>query len=157
MDELRKIQRPGLPYRQREYDWFAGILAVERGEYDVALKEFSKSLSKFLPNHPPQYHYALALLKSGRIGEAITEFQRMTWCPAGAGPFSAFSPMDAYWPIAAVKAHYWLGVAYEQQGKRDQAVKEYNIFLDIWKNADFKSKEMQDAHTRLAMLRETKK
>jgi TolA-binding protein len=61
--------------------------------------------------------------------------------------------MDIYWPIAAVKAHYWLGVAYQQQGKTDQAIKEYETFLDFWKNADFKSPEMQDARTRLAKLK----
>jgi len=68
-----------------------------------------------------------------------------------------FSPMYNYWPIAAVKAHYWLGVTYQQQGNTDQAVKEYDAFLDIWKNTDFRSSEMQDALTRLSKLRLTKK
>jgi tetratricopeptide (TPR) repeat protein len=56
-------------------------------------------------------------------------------------------------PIGAVKAHYWLGVAYEQQGQKDKAVKSYETFLDIWKNADFKSPEIADAKARLSKLK----
>jgi eukaryotic-like serine/threonine-protein kinase len=154
MDELKKVQRPGLPQRQREYDYFAALFAMERGEDSIALEQFTKSLKGFLPNHAPQYHYAVALLKSGRTTEAIAEFQRMTWWSLTDDIISTplFSPMYTYWPIAAVKAHYWLGVAYEQQGKRTEAIREYETFLDIWKDADFKSREMQVANKRLAIL-----
>ena len=36
-----------------------------------------------------------------------------------------------YWPISTVKAHYWLGVAYELQGKKQDGIKEYETFLRI--------------------------
>jgi len=112
-------------------------------------------MKTFPPNPPPEYHYAVALLKSGHVAEAIAEYRRMTWWSQidDLGLSSDFSPMNTYWPIAAVKAHYWLGVAYEQQGNRDKAIKEYETFLDIWKNADFKSPEMQEAKVRVAKLK----
>ena len=49
-------------------------------------------------------------------------------------------------------AHYWLGVAYEQQGNKEKAINEYKKFMDIWKDADFNSPEMKDAKTRVAKL-----
>jgi TolA-binding protein len=58
----------------------------------------------------------------------------------------------AYWPVQAVKAHYWLGVAYEQQGNKKEAVKEYKKFLKIWKDADFDSPEITDANRRVLKL-----
>ena len=61
----------------------------------------------------------------------------------------------AYSPIASVKAHYWLGVAYEREGKSRDAIKEYETFLDIWKDADFKSPQMADARVRLGKLKAT--
>jgi tetratricopeptide (TPR) repeat protein len=57
-----------------------------------------------------------------------------------------------YWPIQAVKAHYWLGVAYEKQGEKDKALKEYKKFLEIWKDADFKSPEINAAKSQIMKL-----
>ena len=65
--------------------------------------------------------------------------------------------MAEYWLIANAKAHYWLGIAYEQQGQKDQAIKEYEKFLDIWKDADFTSVELANAKIKLAQLMGQKK
>ena len=65
----------------------------------------------------------------------------------------SFLPLLENLPTASVKAHYWLGVAHEQQGQKTQAIKEYEQFLGIWKDADFKSAEISDAKTRLAKLK----
>ena len=85
--------------------------------------------------------------------------QRVTWWfqieANEAIAFSTLPNSHYYWPIASVKAHYWLGVAYEQQGQKDEAMKEYEKFLDIWKDTDFKSPEMQDARSRIGSLKGT--
>ncbi len=157
MNELSKLQRPGLPVRQATYEYFAGLFALEQGEINTAIDRFNRAFGTLVPNHAPQYEYAVMLLKSGRIDDAEREFNRMTWwSPIGSINSSiepGYSLMTLYWPIAAVKARYWLGVAYERQGKNDQAVKEFETFLDIWKDADFKSPEMQDAKARLSKLK----
>ena len=93
--------------------------------------------------------------------ESIKEFNRLLYWPAVAvGNYLLFvlpGSVD-YWHIPAVKAHYWLGVAYENQGRYDKAIKEYDKFLDIWKDADFASLELTDAKTRVLKLeRITKK
>ncbi|HMD13960.1 MAG TPA: tetratricopeptide repeat protein, partial [Bacteroidota bacterium] len=111
--------------------------------------------------HGPLYHHALSLLKTGHTHEAIQEFERLTtWVALGNLYFDldylTFIEYQAT-GIAAVKAHYWLGVAYEQQGDKEQAIKEYQKFLEIWKGADFKSQELDDAKARVTKLKDTAK
>jgi len=55
-------------------------------------------------------------------------------------------------PTQAVLAYYYLGQAYEQAGLNDDAIKQYEEFLDIWKNADPGISEIEDARARLARL-----
>ena len=81
------------------------------------------------------------MLKCGYLPKATAEFKRLIYWP-GNGSIYLLGDIigtKAYWPIPAVKAHYWLGVAYEKQGQIDKAIKEYENFLDIWKDADFNS------------------
>ena len=55
--------------------------------------------------------------------------------------------------IAAVKTHYYLGQAYERSGWTDKAIEQYEIFLDIWKDADEGIGEVEDARERVERLR----
>ncbi len=139
-------------------EYTTGVLLYEEGKYDEAVSSFGKAIQNYFPNRHPSYHYALSLMKSGRIDSAIHELKLLTVNCMPPGTHSIYLdvflfPMWSYFPIAAVKAHYWLGVAYEKQGKTDQAMKEYETFLNIWKEADFKSPEMQDAEARLGKLK----
>jgi tetratricopeptide (TPR) repeat protein len=135
-------------------DYAAGLLAYEGGKYDSALSGFDRGLRIALPNHAPQYYHALALLKLNRVPEAIVELQRYDSYSTISNPGTdvTFLPLADRWPIHSVKAHYWLGVAFEQQGKKEEAMREYRKFLEIWKDADFKSPELEDARARLAKL-----
>lgn len=157
--EFRAEQMPGLIQGDAEYEYYAGLCAFERGEFNAALAQFEKSFSRLPPIHAPDYYVAVAFLKCGRIPEAIKEFHRLTWWSFGAfGPVhieTDFLATKRSWAIAAVKAHYWLGIGYEQQGRRDEAAKEYETFLDQWKDADFTSPEMKDARARLANMKRT--
>lgn len=54
--------------------------------------------------------------------------------------------------ISAVKAHYGLGLAFEQLGEKDKAMKECEEFLRIWRDADFNSVEIADAKTLLGKI-----
>ena len=103
----------------------------------------------------PNYFLAVSHLRAGNLPAAIDELNRLTsWIPTS-GPWQGARPLATawYWPIAAAKAHYWLGVAYEQQGNKQDAIKSYEKFLEIWKDADFESLELKDAKTRLTKLR----
>jgi tetratricopeptide (TPR) repeat protein len=97
----------------------------------------------------------VAHLKTGRIAEAIEELKKISmWVAVDVEQHTlSFLPLLEDLPTASVKAHYWLGIAYEQQGKKDEAIKEYEKFLDIWKDADLRLPELSDAKAHLAKLR----
>ena len=141
----------------RTTEYLAGLVAYEQGKFEEARTHFAEALRREFPNHMPQYFYAVTLLKTGRTAEAIGEFQRMTWmCPISYPPISFFGLTTyMYWPIAAVKAHYWLGVAYEQQGENAKSIREYQTFLETWKDAEKEWPEMADAKSRLKHLAES--
>jgi len=46
-----------------------------------------------------------------------------------------------------------LGKIYEKSGKRKEATAHYRRFLDLWKDADPRQPEVEDARIRLAALR----
>lgn len=154
MEGLKKDMKGSQQRWQPAYDYLAGVLAYEDGKYELALEQFQKALKPLFPNRAPQYRYAVCLLKTGHLPEAIAELERLTWWTFISTPTLNlnFLPTLGHWSIASVKAHYWLGVAYEQQGDKEKAKKEYETFLEIWKDADFNSLELTDAKTRLAKL-----
>jgi serine/threonine protein kinase/Flp pilus assembly protein TadD len=57
------------------------------------------------------------------------------------------------YPLWSVKAHYYLGLAYEQLGRNQEAVEQYMEFLDVWRDADPGIPEIDDATQRLRRLR----
>lgn len=159
LDEIKRDLVGKTLRSQQVYDYIAALIAYEEGKFDVALEKFKNALQSQLPNRAPQFYYAVCLLKTGHTAEAIDELKRVTWwSPISLSLISlTFLPAADYWPIAAVKAHYWLGVAYEQQGEKVKAKKEYETFLEIWKEADFNSPELADAKARLAKLNSSSK
>lgn len=145
------------PRLQFSADYLSAVISLEAGNNEKALKQFNKTFKLLPPNHEPNLFYSICLLKSGHLSKAVSEFQRLIYWP-GNGSNYLFGDVIgsiAYWPVQAVKAHYWLGVAYEQLGKIEEAVKEYKKFLDTWKEADFDSPEITDANRRVLKLSNT--
>lgn len=124
------------------------------------------------------YHEVLGLgsLATGRFDSAIVYLQRAygmqkSWIElfnqgraySGAGQLRDALQMferalksheqSRWWvPVQSVMLHYYLATAYEKSGRSDLAIEQYREFLDIWKDADFKSDELKDAKVRLAAL-----
>jgi hypothetical protein len=62
--------------------------------------------------------------------------------------------LDDFAPVGTrVLLHYDLGVAYEASGWDNKAIEQYEIFLDIWMNADPGLESVEDAKARLARLK----
>lgn len=132
-------------------------IQLEAGNAPEALKLFESVYDQLRTNHAPQYFYGVALLKNGKLDEAIREFSTSAkYSPIYLSWYDLdFLPATYYWPNSSVKSHYWLGVAYETQGKNSLAMKSFETFLNFWKKADFNSPEIADARSRLAKLKGT--
>lgn len=135
------------------YWYHMGMVAFHQGDHDHAVSAFRRVTALLPRNRPAMYFYGVSLLKAGKVREAIDELNLATWKYPFPFSFPFNTPQNAYWAISSVKSHYWLGLAYERLGEKQEAAKEYGIFLDTWKEADFESPEILDASGRLKYLR----
>jgi len=125
------------------YYYALGFIEWSKGNLDVSLSEFEK-LGQATPDFWAHFTLAEAYLKSDRLGEAVTEFEKV---------LSRYDESRAFSAIRAVKAYYLLGLAYERSGWNKKAIEKYEEFLDIWKSADPGIPEVEDAKSRLEKLR----
>jgi serine/threonine protein kinase/tetratricopeptide (TPR) repeat protein len=144
------------PRLQARADYISALILFEEGKYEQALSRFKKVFDMLPPNHEPNIFYSMCLLKCEEISKAIHGFKRLQNWPGNTDLYvlGDIPGSIAYWPIQAVKAHYWLGVAYEQLGQKEKASREYEEFLNLWKDADFNSPEIRDTKIRVSKLRE---
>ncbi|MFW9842196.1 MAG: tetratricopeptide repeat protein, partial [Candidatus Thorarchaeota archaeon] len=121
----------------RRLHFYHGAVALEQGEYDTAIA------------HLKIYGYThmrgMAYLGAGQVKEAVKQFEwavnhRATYRTSG-------------WEIAISWCYYGLGRAYEADGQIEKAIAQYEIFLDLWKDADEDLKSVIDAKTRLERLK----
>jgi predicted Zn-dependent protease/TolB-like protein len=154
VNDIQKDVKGISPLQQVMADNASALVSFEEGKNELALEKFGKVIKALPPNHEPNLFYGITLLKTEQISDAIAEFQRLLYWSGNNDVYIAGYMMGAYyyWPIQAVKAHYWLGVAYEKQNENNKALKEYHKFLEIWKDADFESAEINDAKSRIENL-----
>jgi len=89
-------------------------------------------------------YLGVALVSAGRFAEAVDILEIAISIYDG-GRYGN--------PDESVIGHYYLGQAYEGDGRTDDAIEQYEIFLDIWKNADEGLESVEDAKARLARLK----
>jgi tetratricopeptide (TPR) repeat protein len=126
------------------YRHAAGLLAYARGNIDESIA-FLEKAAEFYEGFWYQYSLARACMESGRSEKTIQVLEKV---------IGRYGEHRLDNPIASVKAHYLLGLAYEQKGAQGKAIEQYERFLDIWKDADPDLDEVPDARRRLALLRE---
>ena len=131
-----------------------GMIELEKNNYSRAA-EFFKKANDLLPcqyedndRHglfiEPQ---ALAYYKSGDLDKAKEEYERITFLTTG----------RIYYDDIYARSFYMLGKIHEQQGDTAEAIKQYEKFLDLWKDADPGIVEVEDARKRLAGLKSQQK
>jgi tetratricopeptide (TPR) repeat protein len=148
-NDLKEMIEQGLRKKAiRLYFHLAGMLELEAGNYSKAIQYFNDALS-LVPYGPLVKRadfinsLALAYYKSGNLGEALREYERITALTTG---------RDQYGDIYA-KAFYMLGKIHEQQGDTTKTIEHYEKFLDLWKDADPGIAEVDDARKRVAGLK----
>lgn len=105
------------------YDfYFRGYIALKNGQTNEAIENFRGAL-----RHSPQTWdidpkedcLANAYLETGRFDEAIAEYERVL-------------QLNPNYPLA----RFYLARAFEGKGQIAEARQNYQMFLEIWKNAD---------------------
>ena len=86
---------------------------------------------------------ARAYIRKGDIDRAIAEYEKLV----------TFDPASRTRFLVHPLLHFRLAKLYEQAGRREKAIGQYEKFLDLWKNADPGRAEAADAKARLARLK----
>jgi tetratricopeptide (TPR) repeat protein/tRNA A-37 threonylcarbamoyl transferase component Bud32 len=124
-----------------------GIVETERGNLDAARENLERAANDFgttLGCWMAHYSLARVCLEINQWDDAIHEFETA---------LSIYGNTRVEFVFEGVKTHYYLGLAYEQNGQAEKAAGQYEVFLDIWQNADPGIDEVEDARRRLAALR----
>jgi len=125
--------------------WIASALThFKLEQYDAAALLWERIL-KPEPHHFPSLMYlGMSYLGSGQLGSAVSVLEKAS---------NIYDGSRGGTPDMGVLCHYQLGKAYEASGWTDKAIEQYEIFLDIWKDADDGLESVEDAEQRLAGLK----
>jgi tetratricopeptide (TPR) repeat protein len=115
---------------------------IEMSKNVLSLKIHLNPEQLLMNSLPPRDVLARAYVNNNEIDKAITAYEKLLI-------FDSNNP-DRF--LIHPRYHYRLAKLYEQKGKREKAIERYQIFLDIWENADPDIPELIDAQNRLATL-----
>lgn len=130
-------------YELDEYWYAAGCIELASGNARNAVLHFEK-ITDPGRGFSEQFILGRAYLEAGLLPEAVSEFEQL---------LAIYTAQSAIRSLCRVKAHYYLALAYEKSNWYDKAIMQYEIFLDIWRDADPGIYEIEDAKVRLAGLR----
>jgi len=139
-------ENDGNVFRLARYHYVKGVMAMERADYDYAISELeqsSKMRSSF--SYLTNYMLARAHSRTGNYKSAIPLFEQLR---------KYVGIWRIFYGVEDSKAYYYLGIAYEETAAYEKAIKQYEDFLVIWKDADSTfNAEIEDAQKRLAQLK----
>jgi tetratricopeptide (TPR) repeat protein len=87
---------------------------------------------------------ARAYVSLGNLQNAIQEYEKLI----------SFDPESQERRLIHPRFHYRLAKLYDEAGQNEKALQQYQIFLDLWKDADPGIAEVEDARERVAALRQ---
>jgi serine/threonine protein kinase/lipopolysaccharide biosynthesis regulator YciM len=127
-----------------------GRMESNEGNFSEAIELLKKALSlNPFEIDVNQFHalviesLASAYFKKRDLDNAQVEYEKILSLTEGRAAFG-----DIY-----AKSFYMLGKIFEQQGDTAKAIEHYEKFLDLWKDADPRIAEVDDARERLVGLR----
>jgi non-specific serine/threonine protein kinase len=139
--DFRETIKKNNPALMTNYWYALGCIEFYKGDYELAAKHFTKSRSNFRI----RYMLGRSYLNANNLDDAVTVLEKA---------LSRYSNNRVFWGFWSVKANYYLGIAYEKSGNPNEAIEQYEEFLEIWKDADPGIEEIDDAKARLARLKE---
>jgi serine/threonine protein kinase len=149
-NELRRLIENSLHTKLiRRYYELSAFIELERGQYNTCIELCQKAIPLFPygPRAVPadvldtlgRAYYSL-----DRLDKAQKTFEDITQLTNG-----RFWSQDVY-----AKSFFHLGAIFEKKGDTVSAIKNYEKFLDLWRDADPGLPEVEDAKKRLASLKE---
>jgi len=147
----------GMTDKQVKYSLLlSGFIEMEKENYSQAIEMFQEAIS-LVPYQSIDIHFynrndqalffeplAYALYKTGNLEKAQEEYKRIARLTTGRLFYG-----DIY-----AKSFHMLGKIYEEQGDTARAIEHYEKFLDLWKYADPRLPEVEDARERVAGLKQ---
>lgn len=143
MAETLKVKLETVDRGLGDYWYAVGCIRLAQGHIDEAvglLKQAAADNHSFYSRHM----LGRILLQAGQADEAAAAFE---------AALRDYVDLRFAFIIWSTKAHYYLGLAYEQTNKLQQAAEQYEIFLTIWAEASPTPPEIADARTRLTRIR----
>jgi len=134
------------PEAATQFDFILlGLLEYARGNLKDAIRYIEQSLEAGDSFLHLRVIGARFCIEAGELGRAVDLLE------AG---LRRYGRVRATTPIWSVKAHYWLGLAYEGSGWKPKAREQYETFLGIWGDADPGIPALEDARRRLEGLKQ---
>jgi len=130
----------------REYWRVLGIVEYFKENLDSSIIYLKKGLWEGgkMPVFEIRYFLAQVYLEAGQPNKAAELLEKA---------LLRYDEHRAARGMWAAPAHYYLGMAYQDLGRNQDATRKYEEFLDIWKEADPGMPEVEDAKERLDKLR----
>ncbi|MDH3216949.1 MAG: protein kinase [Candidatus Krumholzibacteria bacterium] len=129
---------------QSSYYRAKGRIALKNQDPESASVHWEKAV-KLSPNDFGTSHdLATAYLRSNRVNEAIAVLEKA---------LARYDENRLTSPYLAARAYYTLGLAYQVAERNDEAMAQFQLFLEISGNADPELDEVPDAKKRIAELR----
>jgi tetratricopeptide (TPR) repeat protein len=126
---------------QESFYMLKGEIALAQQQFEEAINSFGMAAN--LRGIMLEDSLALAYLKSGNLDKSIEKYKE----------FLDTDVLGYEGQELWILAHYQLGKLYEQKGATAEAIKCFERFLDIWKEAEPGFPEVDDAKKRLANLK----
>jgi len=154
-DELKELIDKGLNKKaMRCYYHLMGMIELEKKNFAEAVENFKKAVSLLPSQSQSDIEFylepaliidsmALAYYRAEDFDKAGEEYEKITSLTTGRLLFG-----DIY-----AKSFYMLGKIYQEKRKKKEAIRHYEKFLDLWKDADPDIAEVEEAKKRLAGLK----
>jgi tetratricopeptide (TPR) repeat protein len=136
-EEVRRIDRE----RYQAVGW----VALAGGQFEQATRAF-RAWHEALPNRTcGLYELAVTFDRMGNLDSAVVVYERAVTTPF-------WMKLSWEWDWLPV-AYRRLGELYEQRGDHENAVRYYNEFVELWKDADRELQpQVEDVRRRIARL-----
>lgn len=143
------------PQKWEGYNWLLGQILLAEGSFDEAISLLKDTPRMKMPwlwftQNIITYNLfnidsflAQAYKENGDLDKAIEVYERLTDPNPENRDGRLIRPMN----------YYYLGELYEKKGRKAKAGKSYEKFLSLWKDADMRTEELENARKRLAALK----